>query len=245
MKDLLINIVTPLDLSKTRVGVIVYSTNSTLALPLDHYPSLFSFSNELNSIQFLGGGTFTGKALNNSVTSLFNSSVVRSNASKVLVVITDGVSIDDVFIPALLVNSSGITSLAVGIGRNYDRSQLTKIALGEEKRVFSAAKFTSLNGPLFLNDIGDAICRGKMHACFLYNNFYEQIFVKHKKMLSVYKHVVWVLLLIKFKLFRPSISILLPVQYRIPKRCTIVMIAISFHKEMLVTLLLIRSNTTD
>ena len=164
MKDLLINIVNPLDLTKTRVGVIVYSTNSTLALPLDHYSS--SFSNQLDSIQFLGGGTFTGKSLNDSVTSLFNSSVVRSNASKVLVVITDGVSIDDVVIPALLVNRSDITSLAVGIGRNYDRSQLTKIALSEEKRVFSAAEFTSLNGTLFLNDIGDAICRGKMHACF-------------------------------------------------------------------------------
>lgn len=164
MKDLLINIVNPLDLTKTRVGVIVYSTNSTLALPLDHYSS--SFSNQLDSIQFLGGGTFTGKALNDSVTSLFNSSVVRSNASKVLVVITDGVSIDDVVIPALLVNRSGITSLAVGIGRNYDRSQLTTIALGEEKRIFSAAEFTSLNGTLFLNDIGDTICRGKMHAWF-------------------------------------------------------------------------------
>ena len=164
MKDLLINIVNPLDLTKTRVGVIVYSTNSTLALPLDHYSS--SFSNQLDSIQFLGGGTFIGKALNDSVTILFNGSVVRSSASKVLVVITDGVSIDDVDIPALLVNRSGITSLAVGIGRNYDRSQLTKIALGEEKRVFSAAEFTSLNGTLFLDDTGDAICRGKMHACF-------------------------------------------------------------------------------
>ena len=164
MKDLLVNIVNPLDLTKTRVGVIVYSTISTLALPLDHYSS--SFSNQLDSIQFFGGGTFTGKALNDSVTSLFNSSVVRSNASKVLVVITDGVSIDDVVIPALLVNRSGITSLAVGIGRNYDRSQLTTIALGEEKRIFSAAEFTFLNGTLFLNDIGDAICRGKMHACF-------------------------------------------------------------------------------
>lgn len=164
MKGLLINIVTPLDLSKTRVGVIVYSTNSTLALPLDDYSS--SFSSQLGSIQFLGGGTFTGKALNDSVTSLFNSSAVRSNTSKVLVVITDGVSIDDVVIPALLVNRSGITALAVGIGRNYDRSQLTKIALGEEERVFSAAEFTSLNGTLFLDDTGDAICRGKMHACF-------------------------------------------------------------------------------
>ena len=166
MKDLLINIFTPLDLSKTRAGVIVYSTDSILALPLNHYSNLSSFSSQLDSIQFLGGGTFTGKALNDSLTSLFNNSVVRSNASKVLVVITDGVSIDDVVIPALLVNRSGITSLAVGIGRNYDRSQLTKIVLGEEKRVFSAAEFTSLNGTLFLDDIGDAICRGKMHACF-------------------------------------------------------------------------------
>lgn len=217
MKDLLINIVTPLDLSNTRVGVIVYSTNSTLALPLNHYSSLSSFSSELASVQFLGGGTFTGKALNDSVTSLFNSSVVRSNASKVLVVITDGVSIDDVVIPALLVNKSGIISLAVGIGRNYDRSQLTKIALGDEKHVFSAADFTSLNRTLFFNDTRDAICRGKMNVCFYTKISYEQIF---KKMLSVYKHIVWVLFRIKFKLCSPSITVPLPVQDRIQMRCT-------------------------
>ena len=78
----------------------------------------------------------------------------------------------------------------------------------------------------------------------LYNNFNEKMSVKHKKMLSVYKHIIWVLLRIKFKLFRPSISIRLPVQDRILMRCTIFIIAISFHKEMLVTLLLIRSNIT-
>lgn len=54
----------------------------------------------------------------------------------------------------------------------------------------------------------------------LYNNFNEKMSVKHKKMLSVYKHIIWVLLRIKFKLFRPSISIRLPVQDRILMRCT-------------------------
>ena len=78
----------------------------------------------------------------------------------------------------------------------------------------------------------------------LYNNFNEKMSVEHKKMLSVYKHIIWVLLRMKFNLFRPSIGIPLPVQDRILMRRTIFIIAISFHKEMLVTLLPIRSNTT-
>ena len=138
----------------TRVGVIVYSTNSTLAFPLDqHLP------NAVNNIPYPGGGTYTGQALNDSVITLFNSSVVRVNVSKILVLVTDGVSTDDVIGPAKLVNESGVTPFVIGIGRDYDRSQLTKIALGVENHVFTA-EFDSLGD--VKNNLRDAICRGKM-----------------------------------------------------------------------------------
>ena len=143
----------------TRVGVIVYSTNSTLAFPLDQHLVQSQLADAVNNIPYPGGGTYTGQALNDSVITLFNSSVVRVNVSKILVLVTDGVSTDDVISPSKLVNESGVTPFVVGIGRDFDRSQLTKIALGVENHVFTA-EFDSLGD--VENNLRDAICRGKM-----------------------------------------------------------------------------------
>lgn len=143
--------------SHTRVGVFVYSTNSTLVFPLNQYSSHNTIQQAIDTIAYPGDGTFTGQALNDSVTKLFNSSIVRANVSKILVVVTDGVSTDDVTVPSALLNDSGVTSFVVGIGKDYDRSQLTQIALGVDKHVFTTE--FSLLGEIAGN-VREAICRG-------------------------------------------------------------------------------------
>ena len=142
---------------QTRVGIIVYSTNSTLALKLDQYSSTREIEEAIDNITYPGGQTNTGQALNESSTSLFNSSIVRANVSKILVVITDGVSTDDITGPVVLVNSTGVTAFVVGIGNAYDRSQLTQIALGEAQHVFTAS-LSSLAD--ITKSIRESICRG-------------------------------------------------------------------------------------
>ena len=109
----------------------MYSTNSTLAFNLNQYSSYDDTIQAIENITYPGGGTFTGQALNYAVTRLFNSSIVRVNISQVLVVITDGVSTDDVtahasFLPSTLIYVNGI-------GKNYELAELKQIS----ERVFT------------------------------------------------------------------------------------------------------------
>lgn len=136
----------------TRVGVIVYSTNSTLAFTLDQYASYNEIEVAINNITYPGGGTYTGQALNDAVTRLFNSSTVRANVSQILVVITDGVSTDDVSVHVSSLSSSLV--YVVGIGHNYDPSELKQIAADNSEHVFSAEFNT-------LQEVADTV-RGRM-----------------------------------------------------------------------------------
>jgi len=151
----------------TRVGVIVYSTNSTVAFKLDQYSSYNEVEEAIDTISYPGGGTYTGKALNKAAIDLYSDAVVRENVPKVLVVITDGVSTDAVTQPAALLNDSGVLVYVVAIGQNVDHTQLTEIAHCETEHVFTA-EFHSLG--IVINDVRGAICRGtdysyhKMHV---------------------------------------------------------------------------------
>lgn len=141
----------------TRVGVIVYSTNSTVAFRLNQYSSERDVEEAINNITYPSGGTYTGQALNDTANVLFSNDTVRGNVSKVLVVITDGVSTDDVIGPAALVNETGVNTYVIGIGQNYDRSQLLKIAHEVPDHVFQA-EFDSLQNAF--SGIRETICLG-------------------------------------------------------------------------------------
>ena len=101
--------------STTRVGVIVYSTNSTVVFTLNQYSSERDVEEAIENITYPSGGTYTGQALNDAANVLFSNETVRGNVSKVLVVITDGVSTDDVTGPAALVNETGVTLTLLGL----------------------------------------------------------------------------------------------------------------------------------
>ena len=146
----------------TRVGVIVSSTNSTVAFRLSQYSSERDIEEAIDNITYPSGGTYTGQALNDAAKVLFSNETVRGNVSKVLVVITDGVSTDDVTEPAALVNETGVNTYVIGIGKNYDRSQLVKIAHYVPDHVFQA-EFNSLQNAF--SRVRETICLGN-------NSFY-------------------------------------------------------------------------
>lgn len=143
--------------NETRVGVIVYSTKSTVVFKLDQYSSYKDVEEAIDNITYPGGETFTGQALREAATVLFSNNTIRGNASKILVVITDGVSTDDVTQPMVLINQTGVTTYVIGIGQNYDRSQLTQIALNVPDHVFPA-EFKTL--PEAFSRVGETICLG-------------------------------------------------------------------------------------
>lgn len=141
----------------TRVGAIVYSTNATVVFTLDQFPSEMDIEEAIDNITYPGGETFTGKALNDTARILFSNDRVRRNISKILVVITDGVSTDDVTQPAALVNDTGVIPYVIGIGQNYNNSQLLQIALGVVNHVFQAELSTIQD---VFSSVRDTICLG-------------------------------------------------------------------------------------
>jgi len=159
MKNFTKNLILSFDVSPgaTRVGFMIYSTNSTIAFNLDQYSSYGEVEEAIDSISYPGGGTYTGKALDKAANNLYKDAVVRRNVTKVLVIMTDGVSTDMVTQPAALLNDNGVLVYVVAIGQNVDHTQLTDIAHGKTEHVFTA-EFYSLG--IVINDVRGAICRG-------------------------------------------------------------------------------------
>lgn len=151
----------------TRVGVIVFSTNATAVFKLDSYTTQSDVEQAIDNIKYPAGGTYTGKALTKAAEDLFGPNSVRSsNVSKILVVVTDGVSTDDVTQPAALLKNINVVPYVVGIGSNYDVSQLEQIAVNATNRVFNT-EFNSLS-ETFIRLRGK-ICQGTYlfhNVCF-------------------------------------------------------------------------------
>ena len=159
MKDFMKNLTHSFNVTrgKTRVGAIVYSTNATLVFGLDQYSSYEEVAEAIDNIGYPGGGTNTGKALREAASSLFKNGLVRNNVYKVLVVITDGVSTDDITQPAALLQDNGVLVFVVGIGENIDHSQIVQITHGKQENTFKT-EFSSLG--LVINHIRGAVCKG-------------------------------------------------------------------------------------
>ena len=120
------------------MGVISYSTNASLEITLDQYSNVSDIEEAIDNLMFPGGLTNIGLALNKSITCLFNSSIGRPSASKILLVITDGTSTDDITVPTTLLADINVTSFVLGVGDGYSRYELDQIALGDTNHVFTA-----------------------------------------------------------------------------------------------------------
>ncbi|XP_048580980.1 cochlin-like [Nematostella vectensis] len=112
--------------SQTRVGVGLYSTFASVPIPFGKYTSLQETVEGIKKLRYPGEGTRTGRALKLMKTHLFSQS--RPKAHKVLIVLTDGTSVDDVKAPAKALRESGVEVFAVGIGEHYRPRELKDIA---------------------------------------------------------------------------------------------------------------------
>ena len=107
---------------------------------------------------YLKGGTLTGKALGFAKVELFDKTG-RLDVPKVLIVMTDGKSTDDVVKPAKILSDANITVFAIGIGRKYDIQQLQQIASKPEIKYALTSDFNRLQE--LYTSIRDDTCRGK------------------------------------------------------------------------------------
>ena len=129
----------------THVGVITYNNNPTGRIALDDYFDASDLSTAIRSIDYTGGGTRTGRAIQYATDTSFNSSngARDDGRSRVGIVMTDGQSGDGVVVPSNAARDAGINLIAIGIGTGIDENELLAIA-GSTDQVYLVDTFADL-----------------------------------------------------------------------------------------------------
>ncbi|XP_020637435.3 collagen alpha-1(XXI) chain [Pogona vitticeps] len=109
-----------------QVGVVQYSDYPVLEIPLGSHDSNENLVRGMEYIQYLGGNTRTGKAIQFALDHLFAKS--SRFLTKIAVVLTDGKSQDDVKDVAAEARRNKITLFAIGVGSETEEDELKAIA---------------------------------------------------------------------------------------------------------------------
>ncbi|XP_035519942.1 vitrin [Morone saxatilis] len=97
----------------TRVGAVQYTYEQRLEFAFGQYNHKTELLNAIKRINYWSGGTSTGAAITYAAEQLFSKS--KPNKRKIMIVITDGRSYDDVRAPALAVHRQGVIAYSIGI----------------------------------------------------------------------------------------------------------------------------------
>ncbi|CAH1271521.1 FCGBP [Branchiostoma lanceolatum] len=142
-----------ISLTDTRVGVVQYSSSSDLACNLGDHSDVSSFVTAINTMTYqYGSSTYTGEAME----------FARQNAAwrpapvpRIMIVLTDGKSWDNVVPAAQALAVDGVKVYAIGVG-NYDAAELLDIANGDTDCRFELDDFDALKDSI--NMIVKAVC---------------------------------------------------------------------------------------
>ncbi|XP_048352900.1 collagen alpha-1(XXI) chain isoform X2 [Sphaerodactylus townsendi] len=128
VKRWLVNITSNFDIGPkfTQVGVVQYSDYPVLEIPLGTHDTNENLVREMESIQYLGGNTRTGRAIQFAIDHLFAKS--PRFLTKIAVVLTDGKSQDEVKHAAAEARKNKITLFAIGVGSETEEDELRAIA---------------------------------------------------------------------------------------------------------------------
>ncbi|XP_017317057.1 vitrin isoform X16 [Ictalurus punctatus] len=97
----------------TRIGAVQYTYEQRLEFAFGQHNTKADVLNAIRRINYWSGGTSTGAAITYAAEKLFSKS--KPNKRKIMIVITDGRSYDDVRAPALAVHHSGVIAYSIGI----------------------------------------------------------------------------------------------------------------------------------
>ncbi|XP_037638954.1 vitrin isoform X8 [Sebastes umbrosus] len=97
----------------TRVGAVQYTYEQRLEFGFGQYNNKAELLNAIKRVNYWSGGTSTGAAITYAAEQLFSKS--KPNKRKIMIVITDGRSYDDVRVPALAVHRQGVIAYSIGI----------------------------------------------------------------------------------------------------------------------------------
>ncbi|XP_063731651.1 vitrin isoform X2 [Eleginops maclovinus] len=97
----------------TRVGAVQYTYEQRLEFGFGQYNNKAELLNAIKRVNYWSGGTSTGAAITYAAEQLFSKS--KPNKRKIMIVITDGRSYDDVRAPSLAVHRQGVIAYSIGI----------------------------------------------------------------------------------------------------------------------------------
>lgn len=163
VKRWLVNITTSFNIGQkfTQVGVVQYSDNPVLQIPLGEYSSNRDLIKAMESIEYMGGNTRTGTAIEFATEKVFGSSERGPlGVSRIAVVLTDGKSQDEVLKAAEAARKKGVILFAIGVGSETEEVELRDIANKPfSKYVFSVEDYKAISR--IIQVIRQKLCEGK------------------------------------------------------------------------------------
>ena len=145
----------------------------------DQYYTQSELVTAIGGISYLGGGTFTGKALVTAKDALFAKGA-RAGVSKIACVLTAGKSQDNIGAPAQKLKDSGVTVISVGMGKYYDLDQLREMATDPDSKYMFKAEFVAFGS--LVSSIVQIVLISKytFHIVFVFNFLFYQFLVTIK-----------------------------------------------------------------
>ena len=159
VKNYVKNFLKPADIDggKVRVGIEVFSTFNEVAFNLNNFTSKADIFKAINTLQYIGQGTYTASALKTMRDMFTVANGDRPNVGNVALVITDGASYDNAVPEADAARADGIHIYAIGVGRMADTAELEAIANKPSmKNVFKVNNYRSLKN--LKNEVYAAVC---------------------------------------------------------------------------------------
>ncbi|XP_078584665.1 IgGFc-binding protein-like [Branchiostoma floridae x Branchiostoma japonicum] len=146
VKTFLNNVVAHFDISPTatQVGVVQYSTSPQQEFALNAHSSLVSLQQAISNIAVISRGTSTGSALTFARDqALTAANGARPGVPKIVVVVTDGRSGDDVILPSQNLHNDGVITFAIGVTESINYQELSAIA-GRPDHISTVFDFDAL-----------------------------------------------------------------------------------------------------
>ncbi|NXA13507.1 VITRN protein, partial [Sapayoa aenigma] len=97
----------------TRIGAVQYTYEQRLEFSFDKYSTKEDVLTAIKRISYWSGGTSTGAAISYTSEQLFSKS--KPNKRKIMILITDGRSYDDVSVPAMEAHRNGVIAYSIGV----------------------------------------------------------------------------------------------------------------------------------
>lgn len=170
-KDFITNLLDTFNVGRDEVNVatVLYWHSYRIIHRLNTYYSKDSIVRAIQRMAYPNGGTRTGQGLNVVRTLILsNLEAARDQLPKVVVVLTDGLSQDNVAAPAQALHNMGVTVIVVGVGCCFYRPELNAMASDPVQDHVYEASFTDLQK--ITASLREQICFGEeirlaLNAC--------------------------------------------------------------------------------